>query len=265
MDASITDPWSPAARAAVARFDPRPTALRRLAARAVAGLSRGLMRWGNQVEVEGAGRLVAAREEARRLGRGLLTLSNHVSLFDDPWLTSLLSEPDWERMRWVAADALNFFGTAWKAAVFNAGKCVPVVRGAGRQQPGMDFLAGRLVAGDWVHVFPEGGRSRDPEARLRCPLKPGLAALVEAARPLLLPWSHAGMEKVLPVGARWPRLGQRVRVLVGELVDSAEGLADGPGEAVMAWAEERLTDLQARLRPELALAGPPVDSPAVGS
>ena len=34
-------------------------------------------------------------------------------------------------------------------------------RGAGLQQPGMLAAEQRLAAGDWVHVFPEGTRTKD--------------------------------------------------------------------------------------------------------
>ncbi len=38
---------------------------------------------------------------------------------------------------------------------------LPVERGVGMDQPGMRAAQGRLAAGEWVHIFPEGTRSRD--------------------------------------------------------------------------------------------------------
>ncbi len=38
---------------------------------------------------------------------------------------------------------------------------LPVERGKGMDQPGMRAAEQRLAAGDWVHIFPEGTRSRD--------------------------------------------------------------------------------------------------------
>jgi len=38
---------------------------------------------------------------------------------------------------------------------------LPVERGRGMDQPGMRAAERRLAAGDWVHIFPEGTRSRD--------------------------------------------------------------------------------------------------------
>ena len=205
------------------------------------------MRTANTVEVSGSERLEQAQDLARAQGRGLLTYSNHVSLFDDPWLTACFVDPPWEHLRWVAADSRNFFGSSWKAALFNAGKCVPIVRGAGIEQPGMAFLEQRLRAGDWVHVFPEGGRTREPGAQLRRPFKTGMAHLIRAAAPVLLPFAHRGMEQVLPLGAWLPRTGQRICVAFGAPVESERALAARSVAALTRHAEETLTALAGTL------------------
>jgi monolysocardiolipin acyltransferase len=237
------NPLPPESREAILRFEAEPTPWRRIAARAVAAASRVLMRRLNTLEVLHGERLAGARSR----GRGLLTFSNHVSLFDDPWLTACVADGPWEELRWVAADSRNFFGSAWKGALFNAGKCVPLVRGAGLEQPGMAFLEQRLHQGDWVHVYPEGGRTREPDAALKRPLKAGLAHLVRATRPLLLPFVHRGMHEVLPIGAWLPRTGKQVQLVFGELEDSAQGLASGDLTTITAWAEDRLVALSALL------------------
>lgn len=215
---------------------------------AVAFASRTVMQGLNRVTLHGAEALHDARSRQQR-GRGLLTFSNHRSLFDDPLLLACFADPEWHSLRWIAADALNFFGSPLKATIFNAGKAVPLVRGVGVDQPGMTFLAERLRAGDWVHVFPEGGRSRELGGRLQLPFKRGLGELVQAARPLLLPFHHEGMQRVLPIGARLPRAGKRVTVRFGELVDSDAALADEAVEAITRWAEARLLSLEGDGRP----------------
>ena len=195
----------------------------------------------NTVVIEGEDRFLAARVRER----GLLTFSNHVSLFDDPLLTSCMSGSEWSGVRWIAADALNFFGSPLRALVFNAGKCVPIVRGAGVDQPGMKFLAERLDAGDWVHIFPEGGRSRDLHRRLQTPLKTGLAELIAASAPIVLPFHHDGMSDVLPIGSRFPRTGRAVTVRFGHAADSTSGLAQRSVGEITEWATDQLLELQA--------------------
>lgn len=236
--------WSESSATAVARFDPRPTAFRKALATLVAATSRGLMLHGNRLVIRGKERLETARSAP---GRGLLTYSNHVCLFDDPWLIACLSDANWDALRWIAADAMNFFGSSWKGRIFNAGKCVPVVRGAGLDQPGMHFLAERLRAGDWVHVFPEGGRSREEGGRLRTPLKAGLAQLVKAAEPILIPFYHRGMHEVLPIGTHVPRLGRSVQLLFGTALDSKDGIADLSAEDITLWVEQTLRRLEGEM------------------
>ena len=200
------------------------------------------MQWLNTLTMENYSAFSAARKQ----DTGLLTFSNHVSLFDDPLLTSCMSRTEWPRIRWIAADALNFFGTPLLAAVFNAGKCVPIVRGAGVDQPGMHFLAERLQHGEWVHIFPEGGRTRDVDGRIQTPLKTGMAELVRASKPVVLPFHHHGMREVLPIGGRFPRFGKTVTVRFGEALDSRGDLAERSIAEITEWATHQLLALQAR-------------------
>jgi monolysocardiolipin acyltransferase len=235
--------WTPRERAAVGRFNPSRSLVRRVASPAVAAVCRLLVGVANPLTIHGDRQLLALRDRALREQRGLLTFSNHVSLFDDPWLMASLCEPWWDELRWIPVDALNFYDTPGMAWFFGIGKGVPIIRGGGIDQPAMHFMAERLKAGEWVHIFPEGTRSRSPR-QLHRPLKPGLAHLVRAGRPLMMPFHHRGMEKVLPIGAKLPRVGQRVEVWFGEVEDSDKGLADRSVAEITDWAEARLLALQ---------------------
>ena len=178
----------------------------------VVRFSRLVMRRMNHLEFTGVERwegLFQGRE------RGLLSFSNHVSLFDDPLLISNLGTTDYESVRWIPADHINFFGNALKGVVFSAGKCVPIIRGGGLEQRGMTFLVERLQAGEWVHIFPEGGRTRETGKRLKRPFKLGIGKLVAEAEPVLMPFIHQGMGRVLPIGTTLPRRGCSVTVRFG--------------------------------------------------
>ncbi|MGH2668579.1 MAG: lysophospholipid acyltransferase family protein [bacterium] len=248
---------------------PGDTRFNRFLTNSVVSLSRGIMRGLNSLSVENAGAYSALIE---RRERGLLTFSNHVSLFDDPLLLANLELPAYGGIRWVGADAINFFGSGWKAFIFRAGKCVPIVRGAGFDQPGFYFLRDRLNEGAWVHIFPEGGRTRDPQALLTAPFKPGIGRLMVETRPIALPFYHYGMHEVLPVGTKTPRARKKVRILFGEPVDcdaliseldrNDGGALSGPRlwEALTAACEESLRALQAELNPAATVTAEPEEA-----
>jgi monolysocardiolipin acyltransferase len=204
--------------------------------------SRFVMTRMNHIEIEGGDRFDALME---RGDRGLLTFSNHVSLFDDPLLVCNFGLPGYHDVRWVAADAINFFGGGPKSWLFTAGKAVPVVRGAGLKQPGFHFLADRLREGAWVHIFPEGGRTRDPDALMQQAFKSGIGRLISETHPFALPFYHHGMHEVLPVGANTPRRGKTVRVLFGEKMDFAGETVD----VVTSRCFDALYALESRLHP----------------
>lgn len=210
----ITD----AEAAALKRWAPGERFYHPLMARVVIATSRFITVRLNELEVVGRELLDEAR--LRRSG-GLLTISNHVSLFDDPLLIANFVSGPYRDIRWVGADAINFFGSPLKSWLFTAGKSVPIVRGAGIQQPGMDFLRDRLLDGEWVHMFPEGGRTRDPNS-LMSDFHPGVGWLVSETRPLVLPFYHYGMQNVLPVGSIRPRGGNVVKVWFGDTIECDE-------------------------------------------
>jgi len=260
-------PASPAqqGRAELRHWRPEPAWHHAPVCAAVVGASRLVMRGLNSLRFEGRERWDALFGGAggaawtRVGGRGLLSVSNHVSLFDDPLLISNLGATSYEEVRWIAADHINFFGSRAKGWLFSAGKCVPVIRGGGLEQPGFDFLRERLLAGEWVHIFPEGGRSREPEGRLQRPLKVGVGRLIREASPVVMPFYHVGMHRVLPIGARVPRAGREVVVRFGEpsVVDeawwAARGVGPGAGAqeawgAATRWVEGELLRLEAAAR-----------------
>lgn len=245
-------------RAAVARWKPAKRWYNPLIAALTIRLSRFIMSTMNNLEIEGRERFDALRA---RQGRGLLTFSNHVSLFDDPLLPSHFTPPRYDEIRWCAADAINFFGSRPKAWLFTVGKGVPIVRGSGLGQAGFGFLRDRLNEGQWVHIFPEGGRTRDPEGLMRYPFKAGIGRLMAEVKPIALPFYHHGMRDVLPVGALRPRRGVTVRLAFGEAIDCNEayvevaareaGLAEASGPALWQALADRAYEALRRMELEM--------------
>lgn len=149
-----------------------------------------------------------AAHEARPAGRGLVTVSNHVSAVDDPGVLAALV--DWEgitlhpeRVRWTLCATDRCYKSPWTGPLLSYGKTIPVQRGQGLRQPFMDDAVALLDAGEWLHLFPEGRRTRDGAL---LPLRPGVGRLVADATPtpVVVPVFHRGMEQIMGIGGYNP-------------------------------------------------------------
>jgi len=239
---------------AIRHWRPEPTWYKPAVCAFVVQLSRFTMRGLNNLSFEGRDRWESAFSMR---DAGVLSFSNHVSLFDDPLLISNLGRTRYADVRWIPADHLNFFGSWLKGLLFSCGKCVPIIRTGGLEQPGFAFLLERLQAGDWVHIFPEGGRTREPDARLRTPFKAGIGRLLVEASPVAMPFYHRGMHDVLPIGSRLPRCGRQVEVRFGHptrideawLRDLQPSDDRGPScwHVATDWARDQLLTLQSEV------------------
>ena len=172
-------------------------------------------------------------EEARRAGQPLVTVSNHASTLDDPTLFCAMlplrhfaTESRHGRVRWTLCANDICHGSQRLSDFFLAGKTLPIVRGAGPGQPILALVAQQLRAhGDWLHVFPEGRVRQDGQMN---PLKAGLAGVLcdlADTSPVVLPFHHRGMERVMVAKTQTPRINNRVRILVGEPIEMADLLA----------------------------------------
>ncbi|KAF9681560.1 hypothetical protein SADUNF_Sadunf05G0014300 [Salix dunnii] len=174
----------------------------------------------NRVQVYGVEKLHDALLH-RPKNKPLLTVSNHVASVDDPFLiASLLPHSvlmDAQNLRWTLCASDRCFKNPVSSAFFESVKVLPVARGEGIYQKGMDMAIAKLNSGSWVHIFPEGSRSRDGGKTMGSP-KRGVGRLVLDADtvPLVIPFVHTGMQEIMPIGATLPRIGKRVTVLLGD-------------------------------------------------
>uniref|UniRef100_A0A803Q088 Tafazzin family protein n=1 Tax=Cannabis sativa TaxID=3483 RepID=A0A803Q088_CANSA len=151
----------------------------------------------------------------------LITVSNHVASVDDPFVIAALLPPhvllDAQNLRWTLCASDRCFKNPVTSAFFRSVKVLPVSRGDGIYQKGMDIAISKLNQGGWVHIFPEGSRSRDGGRTMRSS-KRGVGRLIVDADnvPLVLPFVHSGMQEIMPVGANLPRIGKTVTVLIGD-------------------------------------------------
>ncbi len=155
--------------------------------------------------------------------RNTLLLSNHQSMIDSflvgifafypqSWLKTYL-------IPWNPAAEENFFKNRFLTWLAHSYRCIPVKEG--RRDP---FALRRMVEvlpGGVMTLFPEGGRSRDGrvgEGRL------GAGLIITRARPKVIPVAIDGMQDVLPIGKRIPRIFKRIYISYGEPVDYSEFL-----------------------------------------
>ncbi|KAK7337744.1 hypothetical protein VNO77_18331 [Canavalia gladiata] len=177
----------------------------------------------NRVQVYGLEKLHSALLE-RPKDKPLLTVSNHVASMDDPLVIASLLPPhvllDAKNLRWTLCATDRCFKNPVTSAFFRSVKVLPVSRGDGIYQEGMDMALSKLNHGGWVHIFPEGSRSRDGGKTMGSS-KRGVGRLVldGDSMPLVVPFVHTGMQEIMPVGANFPRIGKMVTVLIGDPIN----------------------------------------------
>ena len=155
----------------------------------------------------------------------LITVSNHTSCIDDPLIWSTIQVRPFESLkghrtcaRYIMGAREMVFTRLWHSVFFSWCWVVPIVRGYGVYQRGVNFSLEKLNEGGWVHVFAEGQVNMNPiHKTLR--LKWGVGRLVSECVnvPVVLPIWHVGMEDVLPNRSPYiPRICKRVTVLIGD-------------------------------------------------
>lgn len=177
----------------------------------------------NRVQVYGLEKLHSALLQ-RPKGKPLLTVSNHVASMDDPLVIASLLPPsvlmDARNLRWTLCATDRCFKNPVTSAFFRSVKVLPVSRGDGIYQEGMDMALSKLNHGGWVHIFPEGSRSRDGGKTMGSS-KRGVGRLVldGDSMPLVIPFVHTGMQEIMPIGANFPRIGKMVTVFIGDPIN----------------------------------------------
>ncbi|KAG0559386.1 hypothetical protein M758_10G098400 [Ceratodon purpureus] len=190
---------------------------------AVAGACHVFMHGLNVTEVYGVEKLEEAIKN-RPEGQSLITVCNHVAAMDDPLVMAALLPPSLflqpKSLRWTLCATDRCFTNAAFSAFFRSVKVLPLKRGAGLQQEGIDIALSKLRRGDWVHIFPEGSRSRDGGKTIGT-VRRGIGRLVTDVEktPLVVPFVHTGMQDLMPVGSKFPKVSKKVSVLVGDPIE----------------------------------------------
>ena len=163
---------------------------------------------------------VVGRRNLLQAGLPYIFVSNHVSMLDDAFIGSLLFLPRglWDNkfMPYHTPEYKNFYVGPIFSWIMDHAKCIPLTRGKGLNQPGIYRIIKTLQQGGSVVMYPEGTRTRT--GRLGSG-KPGIGKVIYQTRCQVIPCYHSGLEKVLPIGKKIPRYGQKVTIKVGKPVN----------------------------------------------
>ncbi|KAE9405925.1 hypothetical protein BT96DRAFT_811564 [Gymnopus androsaceus JB14] len=187
------------------------------------------------ISVNGLQNLAQALEDTEReRGRGIVTVSNHISTLDDPVTWGVLPVKYYLRSsrftRWTLGASDIMFTNPVFSTFFRFGQVLETFRGKGIHQAAVDNAIEKLNRGDWIHLFGEG-KVNQPETYQKD--SNGLAILPRfkwgvghilsstARPPTIIPMWITGFDKLMPEGRAFPfkyfpRLGARLSVTFGE-------------------------------------------------
>lgn len=161
--------------------------------------------------------LITGRKNIAGFKGPWILASNHLTLLDDMFIGPILLFPEMLRgYKWIpyhAPEESNFYKKKLIAMFMKQVKSVPLVRGDGVFQEGMNKLIEAVKSGGILHIFPEGTRTRTGKIG---EAKPGVGRIVYETRAPVIPIYHQGLEKVLPIGSGIPRIGNEIRIAIGE-------------------------------------------------
>lgn len=127
---------------------------------------------------------------------GVIVAANHASFFDIPLLGCAI------RRRVVFLGRANLFPNRLLSWILQRLGWIPLKTNR-LDRKAFGVALDHLKAGTPVVIFPEGTRTEDGKLQ---PGRPGIGYLVEESQCQVIPAYISGTFKVLPMGAKWPRL-----------------------------------------------------------
>ena len=160
---------------------------------------------------------VTGRENIARLKPPYIVASNHLTLLDDLFLAPIIFSPQlfrgYDYIPYHAPEERNFYKNPLIAAFMRSMKAIPLIRGRGVYQEGMNRLIQAVKEGGVLQIYPEGTRTRTGEIGNG---KEGVGRIVLESGAPVIPMFHQGLEKILPIGNGIPSFGREIRVAIGQ-------------------------------------------------
>ncbi|KAF5333337.1 hypothetical protein D9611_002264 [Ephemerocybe angulata] len=193
------------------------------------------------VQVTGLGTLLNALEHTN--GRGVVTVSNHISTLDDPLTWGILPARCFfssRTTRWALGASDVVFTNPVFSTFFHLGQTIETFRGQGVYQKAVDSAIHKLDNGGWVHLFGEGkiyqpnAYPKDSQGLSHLPrFKWGVGRiLMESSHklPMVIPMWLTGYERLMPEGRPFPykyipRFGTKLGVAIGDPIPPEQLLA----------------------------------------
>ena len=151
----------------------------------------------------------------------VLAVGNHISQLDPVYTAVYLRKSG--RIPHIMAKA-SLFRIPVLGRIFAGTGMIPVERGGGKGQIGLDAAIAALAAGQMVFIYPDGTVTRDPDQWPMRP-RPGVAALALSGDMPVVPVVHWGTERVfVPYTKKGfhPLPRTDIRVVAGPPIDLSE-------------------------------------------
>lgn len=167
-----------------------------------------IFKWVNRVDVFGDENIPKRGEE------GVMLLYNHISAID-PFLVGATSMPFFSPVWWRAPAKEELFDIPIVRNILASWGAFPVRRGK-RDLESIRKMV-EMLSHSVVVIAPEGKRSFDgPLQRGRA----GVGKILYDARPRkVIPVRVRGVDRILPVGKIFPRIGKKVTIIYGPPID----------------------------------------------
>lgn len=234
--------------------------------------------------------LQALKSDERERGRGIITVSNHISTCDDPLAWGVLPASHYfssRTTRWTLGASEVMFTNRFLSTFFRLGQTIETFRGKGIYQPAVDIAIGKLNQGSWLHLYSEGrvcqpnAYARDPDGNATLSrFKWGVGRIVMEADipPVIIPVWLTGFDQVMPEGRPFPynfmpRLGANISVSFGEPLppdqarnaigygaDVGDDLRHSPSKAEVDRVRSEITN---RIRTSVIALGRKVSGPSL--